>query len=84
MAVNALYLRILKDPRHRDTAVLDYAEIPCRQFTGWSMGLLPTMESNRQLFLKYSAGTEFDPYCMGAESLRSFFREMLQNVRWID
>ncbi len=84
LAVNALYHRILKDQRHRDTAVLDYAEITCRQFTGWSMGLLPSMESNRQLFLKYSTGTEFDPYGMGSESLRSFFGEMLQNVRWIE
>lgn len=84
MVVNALYHRILKDTRHCDTAILDLSEITHRQFTGWSMGLLPSVESNRQLFLKYSVGSEFDPYSMGTLSLRSFFGEILQNVRWLE
>lgn len=82
--VNALYHRILKDTRHRDTAILDLAEITHRQFTGWAMGLLPSLETNRQLFLKYSGAAEFDPYGMSTLSLRSFFAEVLQNVRWLE
>ena len=82
--VNALYHRILKDTRHRDTAILDLAEITHRQFTGWSMGLLPSLDTNRQLFLKYSSAPEFDPYSMSILSLRGFFAEALQNVRWLD
>jgi hypothetical protein len=83
-AVNALYHRLLKDGRHRDTAVLDMSEIPCRRFTGWSMGLIASLESNRQLFLKYSGTADFDPYSMSAVTLRSFFDEILQNVRWLE
>ncbi len=83
MAVNALYHRILLDPRHRDPAVLDLQEIDARQFGAWSMGLLANTEENRQLFLKYSPAAEFDPYRMGARALRGFFGEMLANVRWI-
>ena len=74
-AVNALYHRLLKDGRHRDTAGLDMSEIPCRRFTGWSMGLIASLESNRQLFLKYSGTADFDPYSMSAVTLRSFFDE---------
>lgn len=83
-AVNALYQRLLKDDRHRDTAVLDMNEIPHRRFTGWSMGLIASLGTNRQLFLKYSGTADFDPYTMGTASLRSFFEEILQNVRWLE
>ena len=82
--VNALYHRILQDERHSETAILDFSEITHRQFTGWSMGLLQSLDSNRQLFLKYSSSAEFDPYSMSTVSLRSFFAEVLQNVRWLD
>lgn len=83
-AVNALYHRLLKDERHRDTAILDMSEIPHRRFTGWSMGLIASLETNRQLFLKYSGTADFDPYTMSTASLRSFFEEILQNVRWLE
>ena len=83
-AVNALYHRLLKDTRHKDTAVLDFGEIPHRRFTSWSMGLLGSVDANRQLFLKYSASADFDPYGMSTATLRSFFDEVLQNVRWLE
>ncbi|MFN7152427.1 MAG: BLUF domain-containing protein [Acidovorax sp.] len=83
-AVNALYHRLLKDSRHKDTAVLDFAEIPHRRFSSWSMGLLGSVEANRQLFLKYSSSAEFDPFSMSTLTLRSFFDEVLQNVRWLE
>lgn len=83
-AVNALYHRLLKDTRHRDTAVLDFGEIPHRRFSSWSMGLLGSIEANRQLFLKYSSSADFDPFSMSTLTLRSFFDEILQNVRWLE
>jgi len=83
-AVNALYHRLLKDTRHRDTAVLDFGEIPHRRFTSWSMGLLTSLDTNRQLFLKYSSSADFDPYSMSTSTLRSFFDEVMQNVRWLE
>jgi len=48
------------------------------------MGLIASLETNRQLFLKYSGTADFDPYTMGTASLRSFFEEILQNVRWLE
>jgi len=84
LTVSTLYHRILTDPRHRDTALLDFGEIAHRRFTGWSMGLLSSLDTNRQLFLKYSSSAEFDPYSMGTETLRSFFDEIMANVRWLE
>ena len=37
-AVNQLYNRIARDPRHRDVVLLSYEEIGERSFAGWSMG----------------------------------------------
>jgi len=82
-AVNTLYHRILKDARHKEPAVLDFCEIVSRQFGDWSMGLIPTTQENRQVFLKYSSSVDFDPYKMSPNTLRAFFKEVLQNVRWL-
>ena len=48
------------------------------------MGLLTSLDTNRQLFLKYSSSADFDPYSMSTSTLRSFFDEVLQNVRWLE
>jgi len=81
--VNRLYHRILADPRHREPAVLDFAEITCRRFTGWDMGSLAPVETNRQIFYKYSHTASFDPYGMGSATLQAFFNELLANGEWI-
>lgn len=82
--VNRTYLRILKDPRHLEPAILDFSEIAARRFGNWNMGLISTVAENRQLFLKYSGSNNFDPYTMSAASLRGFFDEIVRDgVRWI-
>ncbi|HYW57810.1 MAG TPA: BLUF domain-containing protein [Polaromonas sp.] len=81
--VNALYHRILRDERHRDPAILDFSEITQRRFGSWSMGLLSSLEENRQVFQKYSGSRDFDPYGMSIASLRGFFGEIVDNVRWL-
>ena len=82
-AVNALYHRILLDKRHKEPAILDFNEIVSRRFSTWSMGLLSYTQENKQLFLKYSTASDFDPYLMSPTSLRAFFDEVGQNVRWL-
>lgn len=81
--VNRVYHRILADPRHREPAVLDFAEIPSRRFTTWSMGSLAPLEANRHIFLKYSRSASFDPYGMSSATLQAFFNELLANGEWI-
>lgn len=83
-AVNQLYHRLLNDPRHRDPAVLDFGEIAARRFVSWSMGLISATEDNRRLFLKYSTQKDFDPYTMAPATLRAFFGEVVEHVRWLD
>ena len=81
--VNALYHRILKDPRHQDPAILDFQEIVHRNFGTWSMGLVNAVAENQALFLKYASGPQFDPYQMRPDTLRAFFAELMDNARWL-
>lgn len=82
--VNQVYNRILLDGRHKDTAILDFSEIPMRRFGSWNMGLISSVAENRQVFLKYSGSNSFDPYGMSPASLRGFFDEIVRDgVRWI-
>ncbi|MBC7719992.1 MAG: BLUF domain-containing protein [Chitinophagaceae bacterium] len=83
-AVSLLYHRILLDPRHRDPAILDFAEISSRKFTQWSMGSLASLESNRAIYLKYSRSASFDPYTMSPITLRAFFDEIMSNGAWLN
>lgn len=83
MAVNHLYHRILKDPRHTEPAVLDFGEITARRFVSWSMGLIAATEDNQNVFLKYASTKDFDPYAMAPATLRAFFAEVLDNTRWL-
>jgi hypothetical protein len=82
-AVNALYHRILADPRHKEPAVLDFSEIVQRRFGNWAMGLMASSDENRAIFLKYSSSADFDPFRMSPSSLRAFFDEFTNNVRWL-
>lgn len=80
-SVNALYHRILQDRRHRDPAILAYNEIDARLYGGWNMGLIPTTEANRQIFLKYSPQADFDPYDMRPRALEALFTELVAQAR---
>ena len=72
-AVNALYLRIAQDPRHREVVLLTYEEIHERRFAGWAMGQVNMARLNPALLLKYSATPDLDPYSVsGAVSLAMF------------
>jgi len=83
LAVNALYHRILLDTRHRDPAILAYSEIDTRLYGAWNMGLVPTTEANRQVFLRYSPQSEFDPYGMRPRALEALFSELVTQARVI-
>lgn len=74
--VNALYSRIVADPRHYDVQLLSYEEIPERRFTGWSMGQVNLARMNPSLLLKYSETATLDPYAMSGKAVLALFEEL--------
>mgnify|MGYP005841481103 CR=1 FL=1 len=75
--VNALYNRIVADPRHRDVVLLTYEEIGERRFAGWSMGEVNMQRLNPALLLKYSETATLDPYAVSGAVSMALFEELV-------
>ena len=76
-AVNELYLRIARDPRHTQVVLLCYEEIAERRFTGWSMGQVNMSRLNAALLLKYSETAVLDPYAVSGRVSMALFEELV-------
>lgn len=59
--VNALYRRLLNDPRHADVDVISVKPIPFRTFSDWSMKYVPA-EGDIERLLRQRGHKEFNPY----------------------
>jgi hypothetical protein len=67
-AVNDLYAKLMRDPRHFNLMLLKYEPIEVRQWASWSMGFAAPNTENRAAFLKYSAQSVFNPYGMSGDN----------------
>ena len=81
--VNLLYARILRDPRHSESAVLSYKGIDKRAFGDWSMGYVLSNEKNRALFLAYSLDARFSPLALSASAAENMLAELAEHARQI-
>jgi hypothetical protein len=75
-AVNSLYGSIVRDPRHRDITLLDYAEINERLFSGWRMGSVDLGKVNLGSILRYSEKAVLDPYSMTGRAALALLEEL--------
>ena len=75
--VNELYGQLLRDKRHKDVVLLDYAEITERSFGGWTMGLVNLAKLNTSIVLKYSEKPELDPYSISGGVALALLQELM-------
>ena len=75
-AVNALYVTIARDPRHRDVTLLDYAEISERRFTNWRMGSVNLNRVNLGTILRFSESPVLDPFTMSGPATVALLEEL--------
>jgi hypothetical protein len=76
VAVNALYGSIVRDPRHCDVTLLDYAEISERRFAGWRMGRVNLSRVNQGSILRFSEDPVLDPFSMSGETALALLDEL--------
>lgn len=76
-AVNALYGDIVRDPRHRDVAVLHFEEVTERRFAGWTMGQVNLAKVNPSIVLKYSEKPVLDPYAVSGRVSIALLEELI-------
>ena len=76
-AVNALYNRIVADPRHTGVELLSYAEIAERAFAGWSMGQVNMSRLNPGVLLRYSEKPKLDPFSVSGTVSMALLQELV-------
>ena len=76
VAVNALYGNIVRDPRHCDVTLLDYAEITERRFAGWRMGRVNLNRINQGTILRFSESAALDPFTMSGPTALALLDEL--------
>jgi Sensors of blue-light using FAD len=79
-AVNDLYAKLMRDPRHFNLMLLKYEPIEMRQWSGWSMGFAAPNTENRSLFLKYSAQSVFNPYSMTGDNAERMLLDLSETT----
>ena len=76
-AVNELYGRLVRDARHTDVTLLDYAEIDQRRFSSWRMGRANLDKVNVGLILKYSETPRLDPFRISGQVALALLEELM-------
>jgi len=74
--VNQTYNNIQNDKRHSDIILISYEEVIEREFEEWSMGYMHHANVFKNLNLKYSGKSEFEPEKMSAGSTFNFMLEI--------
>jgi hypothetical protein len=75
-AVNTLYGSIVRDPRHGDVTLLDYAEITERRFASWRMGRVNLNRVNQGSILRFSESPVLDPFSMSGQTALALLEEL--------
>jgi hypothetical protein len=83
-AVNDLYAKLMRDPRHFNLMLLRYMPIDVRHWSNWSMGFAAPNMDNRALFLKYSAQSVFNPYGMTGDNAEKLLMELSNSAVSLD
>lgn len=76
-AVNHLYNRIVRDPRHEHIVLLHYEEISERRFAGWTMGSVNLERINPGVLLKYSEQPKLDPFAVSGKVSLALLEELM-------
>jgi hypothetical protein len=80
-AVNALYMKIVRDTRHREVMLLHYAEVPERHFAGWTMGQVNLSKVNPSMLLKYSDKPVLDPFTVSGRASMALLEELIATAQ---
>ncbi|MCA3148469.1 MAG: BLUF domain-containing protein [Burkholderiales bacterium] len=80
-AVNELYNKIVRDPRHTEVLLLHYEEVAERRFSGWTMGQVNVSKINPSTLLKYSERPELDPFATSGKASLALLEELISTAQ---
>ncbi|MFB9245912.1 BLUF domain-containing protein [Massilia antarctica] len=79
-AVNALYAKIVHDPRHTDVVLLHYEEINERRYAGWTMGKANLARINPSTLLRFSDLPGLNPHAMSGKNSLALIDELMASA----
>jgi hypothetical protein len=80
-AVNELYNKIVRDPRHTEVLLLHYEEVAERRFAGWTMGQVNIAKINPSTLLKYSDHSHLDPFASSGKASMALIQELISTAQ---
>lgn len=78
--VNQLYTKLMRDARHTDVTLLNYAEISERRFACWRMGRVDLDKLNVGVILKYSEKPHLDPFELSGRVVLALMEELMSSA----
>ena len=82
-AVNALYQKIEKDPRHSHTKPLVHDQISQRAHPKWSMALLTWNEETKAILRLFNPDSALDAYAIDPASVSSLLQAWADTPNWM-
>ena len=67
--INELLRKLVEDDRHYALQVIECREVEQRHWSKWSMKYLIPSDENKGLALKFSTGSQFNPYLMNTNQI---------------
>lgn len=67
--INELLRKLVKDDRHYALQIIECREVEQRHWSKWSMKYLIPSDENKGLALKFSTGSQFNPYLMNTNQI---------------
>lgn len=74
--INTLLQKLFKDERHTSLRIVECHEVEQRRWSKWSMQYLMLNDQHNEVVLKFSPGTEFNPYLMTASQIKLFIKAL--------
>lgn len=78
-AVNHLFSKIMRDPRHASVRLFEYCEIVERDFPDWNMGYIGMDELSRAVLLRFFANSDYDPFSLDQARALGLMRALRQH-----
>ena len=63
-AVDGIFSKVIRDKRHTDVTILGEQIIKYREFRTWNMSFLNRTDKLKEIILKSTGQTTFDPYAL--------------------
>jgi hypothetical protein len=79
-AINTLYAKIVRDPRHTDVVLLHYEEINERRYAGWTMGKANLARINQSTLLRFSDMPGLNPHGMSGKNSLALVDELMASA----